>query len=88
MSITVGTLEANLSEEDPGKHQLSLDWTRRNWKYLHFKVIMLFGTYGAWLKESVNLIRLPKTFSNSLNDVCHDFTEEKKGRETNFLLLC
>lgn len=90
-SVTVGKLEANLSEEDPGKHQLSRDWTRRNWKYLHFKVIMLFGTYGVWLKESVvpvvNLIRLPKTFSSSLNDVCHDFAE-KKGRETNISLLC
>lgn len=90
-SVTVGTLEANLSEEDPGKHQLLRDWTRRSWKYLHFEVIMLFGTYGAWLKESVvpvvNLIRLPNTFSSSQNDVCHDFTEKKK-EETNVSLLC
>lgn len=45
---------------------------------------MLFGTYGAWLKESVvavvNLICLPKTFSRSLNDVCHDFTERPAFR--------
>lgn len=83
-SVTVGTLEANLREKDPGKHQLSLDWTRRNWKYLHFKVIMLFGTYVAWLKESVvpvvNLIRLPKTFSSSLNDLCQDFKKRKRAQ--------
>lgn len=80
-----GKLEANLSEEAPGKHQLSRDWTRRNWKYLHFNVIMLFGTYGVWLKESVvpivNLIRLPKTFSCCLDDVCPDSTEKKKKKK-------
>lgn len=79
-----GKLEANLSEEDPGKHQLSWDWTKRNWKYLHFNVIMRFGTYGVWLKESVvpvlRLIPLPETFSFCLDGVCHDSTvkEEKE----------
>lgn len=52
---------------------------------------MLFGTYGAWLKESVvpvvNLIRLPKTFSSSLNDVCHDFTEKKGKRHQRFIVM-
>lgn len=48
---------------------------------LHFKVIMFFGTYGAWWKESavpvVNWVRLPETFSCSLNYVFHDEEEEE-----------